>query len=203
MQYQQKLKVLFLAIIVSALWVTASAHQFDQYDLTFHNAIVDRDNNLQFLGASIDDSTLRLTVSDSGIVWAAHASNLHAGDAVTLWVIVVNNPSACEADMCGMGDFFNPATETSLYRGGGEVVAQNGKAHYFGSASVDTPTYMDFGPGLSNLHSAQIIFDIRGHGKAKEGILHEQLYDPNGGCDPNPPHTPCQDLQATVINLAR
>lgn len=50
-----------------------------------------------------------------------------AGDAYTLWLVVINNPGACSSTPCAEADLFNPDTESSAYNGSGAISASNGK----------------------------------------------------------------------------
>lgn len=49
-----------------------------------------------------------------------------AGDAYTLWLVVINNPGACSSTPCAEADLFNPDTEASAYNGSGAISAANG-----------------------------------------------------------------------------
>jgi hypothetical protein len=140
-------------------------------------------------GTPVGSSMLIRT--DAGITAAYHTTQVPAGQAVTLWFVVFNNPSACSGP-CGAVDlFFNPAAQGDFLVAAGHVVGGSGKANFGGSLQVgDTSgsAFPEIGMperaiGLTNPRGAQVALLLHSHGPALTGTaLASQLSSFTGGC---------------------
>jgi hypothetical protein len=133
-----------------------------------------------------------LVRTGAGLTAAYRSTDLPAGQAVTLWFIVFNNPSACAAT-CGLWDLlFNLEAEGDFLVGGGHVTGADGKGGFGGHLAVgDTSgsAFPEIGMpsrpiGLSNPWGAQVTILLHSHGPAMSGPdLVSQMSSFTGGCD--------------------
>ena len=73
-----------------------------------------------------------------------------AGDAYTLWVVVINRPDKCMVpNECVEADLFDPATRSSAYNGTGAISASNGN----GGGTINMDFATDAGPLPEGLFS--------------------------------------------------
>lgn len=140
-------------------------------------------------GTALGQSTLVRT--DSGISASYRSSAVPAGQAVTLWFVIFNNPSAC-AGPCGAADlFFNPAAGGDFLVGAGHVIGGSGTANFGASLKVGDTSGSAFpeigmperSVGLTNPRGAQVALLLHSHGPKLTGPdLVAQLSTFTGGC---------------------
>jgi hypothetical protein len=66
-----------------------------------------------------------LVRTEAGLSFTYSASSLPAGQVVTVWIVVFNNPENCSTSPCSMpADVFNPDTHADFLYGGGHVPGQ-------------------------------------------------------------------------------
>lgn len=136
----------------------------------------------------VGSSTLVRT--DAGISASYHAEGLPPGQAVTMWFIVLNNPSACNATPCSVEDvLFNEAAQGDFLFGAGHVVGASGRANFGGSlkvgdASGSGKTEIGLSAvGLQDPRGAEVHLALHSHGPASTGqTLKEQIGSFLGGC---------------------
>ena len=130
--------------------------------------------------------------SDDGIRALFASKGYTPGDAVTLWAIHFNNPSACATSPCSVpADVFNEAAEADFYWVAGKVVGPSGRLVLRGSLAVGQTAYsgkVEIGAGdavpLVNPFGAEIVLATHSHGPAAEGeALAAQLTSFTGGCE--------------------
>lgn len=78
-----------------------------------------------------------------GIRGSIMAKTSSAGDPYTLWIVVFNNPSACDGP-CDETDLGNEAVGGSVYNGGGAIVAANGALKENGKPAGGGVVNIDF-----------------------------------------------------------
>lgn len=142
-------------------------------------------------GTQVGTSTLVRT--DAGLSASFHSSGLPAGQAVTLWFVVFNNPSACGGP-CGLADLLDPdqAAKGDFLVGAGHVVGGSGVANFGahlavddtrGSAFLELRGLEDMAIGLTNPRGAQVGLLLHSHGPMVPGqVLKAQLSSFTGGC---------------------
>jgi hypothetical protein len=140
-------------------------------------------------GTQVGSSTLLR--SDAGLSANFNSSGLPAGQAVTLWFVIFNNPSACAAT-CGLWDLlFNEAAGGDFLVGAGAVTGGNGTANFGAHLSVGDisgSAFPEIGMpdrpiGLSNPWGAQVGLLLHSHGPAVPGVvLKDQISSFTGGC---------------------
>jgi len=140
-------------------------------------------------GTPLGESTLVRT--DAGISASYRTSGVPAGQAVTLWFVVFNNPSACSGP-CGAVDlFFNPAAGGDFLVGAGHVIGGSGTANFGASlrvGDISGSAFAEIGMpersvGLTNPRGAQVALLLHSHGPMLSGAdLVSQLGSFTGGC---------------------
>lgn len=135
--------------------------------------------------------TSTLVRTDRGISASVRTSGLPAGQALTLWFVVFNNPAACAAT-CGLADLlFNLDAEGDFLVGAGHVVGDDGMAGFGGHLQVGDisgSAFPEIGMpdrpiGLTNPWGAQVSLLLHSHGPAVTGeMLKAQISSFTGGC---------------------
>ena len=136
--------------------------------------------------------TSTLVRTDAGLSATIQSSGIPAGQAVTLWFIVFNNPSACAGDPCSIVDLiFNPAAEGDFLVGGGKVTGDSARVNLGGSLQVGDSSgsgFIEIGMpgraiGLTNPRGAEVHLALHSHGPAVAGpTLRNQINSFTGGC---------------------
>jgi hypothetical protein len=169
----------------------------------------------------IDGTEATLMRMDHGVSTTVNTVGLKAGDAVTMWWVVFNQPQNCSDAKCGENDVFNlddnekfilngdgkppfnkaahKAAQISVTYANGHVIDAGGKAKFRGQLPVGDTTQTLFGPGLVDPMKAEIHLVLRTHQQAKPGQVDEMTYTLNGGCAAKFPNKPCKDLQFTIF----
>lgn len=140
------------------------------------------------------DGTTRLVRRDSGLSASYHAVDLPPGQAVTMWFIVFNNPSACATSPCSPPDLFENAPggpAGDFLWGGGTIVGGTGKVNLGGHLAVGDASrsgVMEIGmpeylSPLTDPWNAEVHLVIHSHGPKQTGTdLKSQLNSFTGGC---------------------
>jgi hypothetical protein len=135
--------------------------------------------------------TSSLVRTDGGISAVYQTTQVPAGQAVTLWFVVFNNPAACDGP-CGAVDlFFNPAAGGDFLVGAGHVIGASGSANFGASLRVGDTSGSAFAEigmpersvGLTNPRGAQVALLLHSHGPKLSGqALASQMSSFTGGC---------------------
>lgn len=147
----------------------------------------------------------QLVRTQSGVSMTLHTTGLPAGEAVTIWWVVFNEPENCGSSRCGEPDLFNEAAKPSVQLAAGHVIGVGGTADFGGHLSVgDTggawPLFT--GPGILDTGSAEIWLALHRHGPAIPGLVDFQLHSFGGGCANLPPFTGpnvCETTQVAIF----
>lgn len=137
--------------------------------------------------------TSSLVRTDAGLSATFQSSGIPAGQAVTLWFIVFNNPSGCDSDPCSILDLlFNPDAEGDFLVGAGNVVGASGRVNLGGALKVgdasgsgflEIPLPDEQAIGLTNPRGAEVHLALHSHGPAVTGqTLKSQISSFTGGC---------------------
>lgn len=133
----------------------------------------------------------KLVRQDNGLNANFKTSDLPAGQAVTLWFIVFNNPAGCATSPCSIpADVFNPAAQADFLHGGGHVTG-GGMNTFAGHLSVGDISgsgmleigFPELAIGLLDPQAAEVHLALHSHGPALTGQdLVAQLSSFTGGC---------------------
>ena len=164
-------------------------------------------------GSAVMGARSSVVRTDQGASFTIRTSDLAAGDAVTVWWVVFNNPEFCTAGegdfRCGIGDLLpfggDPRVDSSAFYAAGHVIGGSGMAGFGGHTTTGGPTgEVLWGPGLVNARTADIHLVVRTHGPALVEYLPGQIKSFGVACANEPlelggggPNT-CADVQFAV-----
>ena len=159
----------------------------------------------------------RLVRTDRGLSAKLETSALTPGDVVTLWWVVFNDPSGCEAGIpqvsrCGREDAHAGRGGVSPMHAAGGIVDEDGTVEFGAHARVGDTSRALTGPGLVDPRGAEVILVIKSHGPKIPHLVSDQMHTFAGGCADQsdaPPGTPpellgepgpndCAELQVSV-----
>ena len=121
-------------------------------------------------GSQVLGATSTLVRTDQGAAFTIRTNGLAAGDAVTVWWVVFNDPEFCTAGegdfRCGIGDLLafggDPRVASSVFHAAGHVIGGSGTAGFGGHTTTDGPAgEVLWGPGLVNARTADIHLVVR------------------------------------------
>ncbi|MCP4385287.1 MAG: hypothetical protein GY798_28400 [Hyphomicrobiales bacterium] len=133
---------------------------------------------------AVNGAAARLTATDEGMFVGLDTKGLTAGNVHTLWLVVINEPTACETEKCTSRDVLKRSDEVRSDVGyaGGIIVGEDGTgsfAWYQQAGELDGPW---FGYGLNDPTSAEVHLVINDHGPAIEGRVADMLSTYRDGC---------------------
>ena len=128
-------------------------------------------------------------------------------DAYTVWWVIFNEPTNCNADGCNENDIFidgspangpnkesRAAARISALWATGFIVGEGGVANVSARYQKGFPPgQVIYGPGVEDINKAEIHLVIRTHGEPLPGEVGTQITNVNGGCNPK-----CHPVQAAV-----
>ena len=127
--------------------------------------------------------------TNGGVSFTYKTSSLTPGQAVTVWIIVFNNPEACATSPCTLADMSNPEAQGDFLFGGGHVIGGSGVGNFGGHLQVGDISGSGLAEiggeatGLLDPFTAEIQLALHSHGPAVPGqVLRAQLSSFLGGC---------------------
>ena len=136
-----------------------------------------------------------LSRNSRGITLMFSTSEIPVGHAVTLWLVIFNNPTACAEGVGACrgvnGDPENPDVEGDILYVDGFIAGQGPQT--FGAeveVGGESDSYLvelrgkGTPSGLLNPMTAEFHVFVRSHGPAIEGLEDEMIRTFDGGCDP-------------------
>ena len=171
--------ILVLSALMTALAVNAAsgAAPLQQQALNWHAQTGKS-------GAVDEKAVATLMRNSGGISFQITAPNLNPGHAYTVWLVVVNNPAACNPKPCTAPDIItNPATNSQVTQAGGGVASSNGTLG-FGGVVPKGPLTDGWlaGRGLDDPLGAEIHFVINNHGPVIPGRENAMVSTYRDGC---------------------
>jgi hypothetical protein len=130
--------------------------------------------------------------NDSGITAIFHTSELPAGQAVTLWFIIFNNPEFCGTDPCTAPfDIFAEGADGDFHFASGQVTGGSGNSTFAAhlrtgdnSGSGRVELGIDDGFPLMDPYKVEVLLALHSHGPAQTGRkLKHQISSFLGGCE--------------------
>lgn len=126
----------------------------------------------------------KLTRTSSGISYSIKTHSLRAGNAYTVWVVVINDPAECASSPCSPTDIFkNPDTDAQVLYGTGHVVGSSGKAGFGGHVSRG-PLPQGWLPdqGLEDPRGAEVHLVLNDHGPKLAEYMPGMIRTYRAGC---------------------
>lgn len=157
-------------------------------------------------GTTVAGASSTLVRHEDGVSFQLNTSGLLPGHAITLWLVIFNNPAGCKvAFHCEPFVDFTAKAGTSIIWGAGRVIGGDGTANYAGHIAVgnlNRPSALpsDFqsvlGDGLTNALGAHFLLVVHDHGVTQPGEIDQEIHSFGVGC-PNNDGTLCTDRQAS------
>lgn len=181
-----------LALLCGSAWAGGPADKDTAQILTF-----------PLLGpiVPVEGATSTLVRTDTGVTARVQTNSIPAGDAVTIWMVVFNNPDEClfptPLGQCSDPDIENPAVVADVMYLTGNVVGGAGKASFAGHKQLGDNTGSIFFPlfppgvqpaGMQNPRGAEIHIVVHTHGQLLPEYMPDMIQTFGGGCqDPGAP----------------
>lgn len=132
----------------------------------------------------VEAATARLATHDDGIFVNVDTQNLTPGNVHTLWLVVINNPAACEGENCTSKDVLKRSdiVDSDVGYAGGVIVDEDGNARFAYHQSEGALNGGWFGAGLKASEAAEIHLVVNDHGPMIEGRVDQMLATYRDGC---------------------
>lgn len=138
-------------------------------------------------GATVGGATLMRT--PNGVSFRFSTSDLTAGHAYTLWVVIFNEPGNCSVpNQCAPGDLGNAAAKPDMMYAAGALSGGRDAATFAGrvavgdvSGSINAPVGMP-SYGLLNPYGAEIWLAVHDHGEKLPEFMPDMTMTIAGGC---------------------
>jgi hypothetical protein len=132
-------------------------------------------------------ASAQIVRNDNGIAYRLNATGLEEGNAYTLWLVVINNPSVCAADPCTPAEIFNPASRSQVRFGAGHVAGASGNGTFAGHVAVGPLSGWLPNGSLEDTRVADIHLVINDHGPAIPEFMPNMIHSYRGGCSDSSP----------------
>ncbi len=132
----------------------------------------------------IQGATARLAAHDDGIFVNIDTRVLTPGNVHTLWLVVINNPTACESENCTSKDVLKRSdiVDSDVGYAGGVIVDANGDARFAYHQANGPLNGGWFGAGLKAVETAEIHLVINDHGPVIADRVDKMLATYRDGC---------------------
>lgn len=167
--------------------------------------------------AVIEGGSAMLVSNENGIFAHMVTDNLEDGHVYTLWMVMINNPEACEASPCTAPEILgnSDALQSEVTWGDGILISDDGRAEFTAYVPAGDVQEAWYGNGLTNPTGAEVHLVINDHGELLPDMAAEMLNTYRGGCtdDSLPPPFPdsakadgeagpnaCRLVQAAIIS---
>lgn len=132
----------------------------------------------------VEGAQSQLITGDEGVYVRLDTSGLNAGNVYTYWMVVFNDPSQCEAELCSGKDALMRTEIVQADAGyiGGTIVGEDGTLSMSAYQSVGQLTKNFFGRGIQSTQDLEVHIILQDHGPVIEGRDLEMLSTYRGGC---------------------
>ena len=134
--------------------------------------------------AVVAGATARLATHDNGVFVNIDTTALTPGNVHTLWLVVINNPAACEGENCTSKDVLKRSdiVDSDVGYAGGVIVDENGEARFAYHQAEGALNGGWFGAGLKATDAAEIHLVINDHGPVINDRVERMLATYRDGC---------------------
>ncbi|MGB7879156.1 MAG: hypothetical protein WBL31_10370 [Ilumatobacteraceae bacterium] len=200
LQLTKRSAVAAIATVAALATITVGATGEASPNRTKQDAAVNWHPQSGNAGAVGDNAHASLVRSSSGIRYRFDTTDLVAGNAYTMWLVVVNDPAACDATPCAAPQIIgDPLVDGQVAWGlDGEVARRDGVARF--RARIEAGPLLDGWiqvQGLDDPMGAEIHLIVNDHGPVIHGLGREMLSTYRAGCadsSPFPPFFPASAL---------
>jgi hypothetical protein len=134
------------------------------------------------LTGPVDGASASLVRNANGASFHLTTHSLTAGNAFTLWLVVINNPEACANTPCTAPDIFNPATESQVRFAAGHVAGGSGRGTFAGSVKEGTLSGWLPDRSFDDASSVEVHLVINDHGPKLPEYMPGMIHTYRGGC---------------------
>lgn len=132
---------------------------------------------------SVAGASAQIVRNDNGIAYKLSTTGLEGGNAYTLWLVVINNPSTCLATPCSAGEIINnPATDSQVRFAAGHVAGASGNGAFSGHVSEGPLSGWLPERSLEDAREAEIHLVVNDHGPATAEYMPGMIHTYRGGC---------------------
>jgi hypothetical protein len=132
---------------------------------------------------SVAGANAQLVRNDNGIAYRLNTTGLEEGNAYTLWLVVINNPSACLSTPCAAPEIINnPATDSQIRFAAGHLAGASGRGTFAGNVSEGALSGWLSDRSLEDARGAEIHLVVNDHGPAIAQFMPEMIQTYRGGC---------------------
>lgn len=132
---------------------------------------------------AVAGASAQLVRNDNGIAYRLNTTGLEAGNAYTLWLVVVNNPSACMSTPCSAPEIINnAATDSQVRFAAGHVAGASGNGTFAGRVGEGPLSGWLPGRTLEDSKGAEIHLVVNDHGPAIAEFMPGMISTYRGGC---------------------
>jgi hypothetical protein len=130
----------------------------------------------------VDGASASLVRNANGVSFHLTTNSLTAGNAYTLWLVVVNNPDACASTPCTPADIFNPATQSQVRFAAGHVAGGSGQGTFAGSLQEGTISGWQPDRSFEDAMGVEVHLVINDHGPMLSAYMPGMIHTYRGGC---------------------
>ena len=132
----------------------------------------------------VPGASAELTRTDTGISFSFNATQLQAGHAYTVWLVIINNTAACAAQPCAAPDLLgNAGPDAQVVYATGQVIGESGAGTF--EASRDVGPILEgwlADRGLTNPHGAEVQLVLNDHGPEIAEFMPAMIETYRAGC---------------------
>jgi len=139
---------------------------------------------------TVEGASAELVRYEEGISFQIRTEQLIPGNAYTLWLVVINNPDACDTQPCSGSDILEVAETDSQVAFAGGSVAGDGRATLAGSAPVGPLAGWLPDGSLRDPFTAEVQLVINDHGPALPEMMPGMIETYRAGCSDDSPFPP-------------
>jgi hypothetical protein len=131
----------------------------------------------------VEGASASLVRNATGISFQITTHSLTPGNAYTLWLVVVDNPGACDPKPCTAPDIIgDPATDAQVRYAAGHVAGESGEGTFAGALREGPVTGWLPDRSFDNGSGAEVHLVINDHGPALAEHLPGMIRTYRGGC---------------------
>jgi hypothetical protein len=137
---------------------------------------------------AVAGASAQVVRNDNGIAYKLSTTGLEEGNAYTLWLVVINNPSACAATPCSAPDIINnAAADAQVGFAAGHVAGASGNGTFSGHVSEGPLSGWLANRSLDDARGAEVHLVINDHGPAIAEYMPGMIRTYRGGCSDSSP----------------
>jgi len=132
----------------------------------------------------IDGTSATLVSSESGIWVSMQTDELETNHIYTLWVVVVNNPEACETSPCTASDILgnSDGVQSEITWGSGLLISDEARMEFSSFLPAGEVAEGWYGNGITNPLGAEVHLVVNDHGEVIPEMVATMLNTYRGGC---------------------